>query len=956
MTFLEPHWLLLVLPLAVVWWWLRAPAKWLRYLRLTTYVLIILAMCDPQLIQPRRAGTVVVLADHSDSMPTDAQARQAEMIKLLHQSMGPREQLAVVSFGERAALEHGPGVEPFNGFEQVVGNGASDISAAVRRAVSLIPEDGAGRLLVLSDGAYTGREPSADAARAAGRGIAIDYRDLSRTSAGDTSIARVDAPASVQPGESFLITGWVYLATAQQVNLELWRGNTLITSGQRDLPAGLSRVSFRDRAGGPGSAGYRLIVKGQGEDSVPENNTARFIVGIQGAKPLLLVSRSPGQGLANLLNSAGLDVTTTAPDQIDPSLESLSNYAGVVLENVPASDLPGGMLERLAALVEDAGTGLFMTGGESSFGPGGYFQSPIDPMLPVSMELRQEHRKLSLAIVVALDRSGSMAMTVPGGQMKMDLANLGTAQVIDLLSPMDEFGVIAVDSAPHVISPLGPLDNKEAVRDKVLRIDSMGGGIYVFEALKAASTMLANANAKTRHIILFSDAQDSEVPGAYRQLLRKCEQANITVSVIGLGRDTDVDAGLLKDIARRGNGRIFFTDDAHKLPSLFAQDTFVVARSTFIEELSAVETTGALSAMLGRALDNPPQLGGYNLTYLKPEASLGMITRDEYSAPVVAIWQAGLGRAAVYTGEVDGEYTGPVAGWHSYGDLLTSLGRWVESRDRSLPDTLMVRQRVDEGVLSVELLMDPENPEAGLPAEPQVRLLIGRPGFPPERKTGRLRFTATDTLTADFPLAGDQVATATIDLGPLGKVTMPPVRLLYSPEYRPRTGDGRDTLRTLANITGGVPRTELAGIWNDLPTVDRRVSIAHWLWLLAVVTILLEVIERRTGWVSASVPQSVTVPTLKRTRSAEDKPEPDSPKARILKRKKAPPATPLKQPVPPTSSRPSPPEPPDQAQSAPRPDVPPDVTPDVTPDIASPGLGSALDKARRRADRRTGRD
>ncbi len=953
MTFLEPHWFLLLLPLAVVWWWLRAPARWLRFLRLATYGLIILAMCDPQLIRPRRAGTVVVLADRSDSMPIDAQARQAEMIKLLHQSMSPRERLAVVSFGERAAIEHGPTVDPFAGFEQVVGDGASDMSTAVRRAVSLIPQDGAGRLLILSDGAYTGRDPSADAARAAGRGIAIDYRDLSRTSAGDTSITRVDAPASVQPGESFLITGWVYLPTPQQVTLELWRGNTQITTGQRDLPAGLSRISFRDRAGGPGSAGYRLTVKGQGEDSVPENNTARFIVGVQGAKPLLLVSRSPGQGLANLLRTAGLDITLVAPDQVDASLESLSNYAGVVLENVPASDLPTGMLERLAALIEDAGTGLFMTGGESSFGPGGYFQSPIDPMLPVSMELRQEHRKLSLAIVVALDRSGSMAMTVPGGRMKMDLANLGTAQVIDLLSPMDEFGVIAVDSAPHVISPLGPLTNKESVRNKVLKIDSMGGGIYVFEALKAASTMLAKATPKTRHIILFSDAQDSEVPGAYRQLLRKCAKANITVSVIGLGTEHDVDAPLLKDIARLGNGRIFFTDDANKLPALFAQDTFVVARSTFIEELSSVQTTGALSALIGRALDPPPAVGGYNLTYLKPEALLGMITRDEYNAPVVATWQAGLGRTAVYTGEVDGEFTGPVAGWDSFGDLLTSVGRWVESRDRSLPDSLMVRQRVDEGVLTVELLMDPEHPEAGLPAEPRVRLLVGQPGFAPQRHTGRLRFTATDTLTVDFPLAGDQVATATIDLGSLGKVTLPPVRLLYSPEYRPRTGDGRETLRTLADITGGVARTELASMWGDLPTVDRRVSVAHWLWLMAVMVILLEVVERRTGWVSASVPHSLQIPRFKRRQRDEPTGSPVIPKTRRWLRRKSS-ASPQ-----PSSSSKSPKQPTASPTPAPGPTTSDTTSPIEThdaPNVASPGLGSALEKARKRADRRTGRD
>ena len=34
----------------------------------------------------------------------------------------------------------------------------------------------------------------------------------------------------------------------------------------------------------------------------------------------------------------------------------------------------------------------------------------------------------------------------------MDLANLATAEVFDMLSPMDEFGVVAVDSSPHIIA------------------------------------------------------------------------------------------------------------------------------------------------------------------------------------------------------------------------------------------------------------------------------------------------------------------------------------------------------------------------------------------------------------------------------------------------------------------------------------------------------------------------
>lgn len=856
MMLASPHWLLLAVPLTLLWWWLRPSARWLRGLRACLYVLIVLAMCEPRLVLPHRAGTVVVVVDRSASMPGDAEARQLEVIKLLHASMSPDDRLAVVSFGERVTMEQDPSVESLARFAQAVGGDASDLSGALRRSLAMIPDDGAGRLLVLSDGMYTGSDPRTQAARAAARAVPIDFRELSRPVTRDLAVTQVDAPGSVQPGESFMITGWVQTTLPQTVRYELRRGDTVIASGTRELPAGLSRLTFRDRAESSRSMDYQLrLIPSQGVDAdpIPENNIGRFIVGVQGDKPLLMVTRSPGRGLASLLTAAGLSIQAVEPEQLSGTLTELSDYAGVLLENVPASDLPGATLDQLAALVESSGLGLVMTGGQQSFGPGGYYQSAIDPILPVSMELRQEHRKLSLAIVIALDRSGSMAMTVPDGRSKMDLANLGSAQVLDLLGPMDELGVIAVDSAPHTIINLAPVRDKTTLKKKILSIDAMGGGIYVYEALSASAGMLAKATPSTRHIILFADAQDSVEPRAYKTLLEKARKANITVSVIGLGSDKDVHAPLLQDIAKRGGGRAFFTQDPKKLPQLFAQDTFVVARSSFIDEQTPVRNTGALAAMTGRSFTEPLDVGGYNLNYLKPDAQLALVTRDEYTAPLVASWQAGLGRVAVYTGEADGKFTGPIADWPQLGDLLASLARWIAARDRKLPDTLLARQRLDNGALLVELMLDPERPEESLSSEPSVSVLLGQPGSAPRHVTLPMRYTAPDTLAAQVPLSGTGVAVATLDLGQMGTATLPPARLLYSPEYLPRSRDGLGTLRRIADVTQGTARTEIGSIWDDLVPVDRFSSIAHWLWLGAVVILLLEVLERRTSWVSQLV-------------------------------------------------------------------------------------------------------
>ncbi len=167
---------------------------------------------------------------------------------------------------------------------------------------------------------------------------------------------------------------------------------------------------FRDTAGERGVCEYVLRVQGQGADPVPENNRARLLVGVRGARPILCVSsnrqlrpgRSVGQGRAPRSNRAPRRSATGR-------LEELAGYSAVLLENTPASLIGHVGMQNLAAWVSQSGGGLMLTGGKDSYGPGGYYKSPLEPIMPVSMELRREHRKLSLAIVVALDRSGSMA-------------------------------------------------------------------------------------------------------------------------------------------------------------------------------------------------------------------------------------------------------------------------------------------------------------------------------------------------------------------------------------------------------------------------------------------------------------------------------------------------------------------------------------------------------------------
>ncbi|MCI0642229.1 MAG: VWA domain-containing protein, partial [Gemmataceae bacterium] len=898
MAFLHPIYLLLALPLAVSLWVWGFRSRWLLGLRLVTLTLVLLALAGFSLFISSQAGTVVVLADRSLSMPLDADGVQSQAIDLVHDAMGPNERLAVVAFARGVALERAPAQAKFGGFLHDVGGDASNLAEALEMGLGLIPRGAPGRILLLSDGQWTGHDPAALAVRAAERGIALDYRPIERATGNDVAIARIDAPSAVNPGESFLLTAWIHATARQEIAYELRRGNVRLAAGTRVMDAGLNWLTFRDRAGEPGAQAYALSIAPKVKDTIPENNNARLLVGVNGPRPILVVTSSAESAFPDFLENGGLNIKASLPENCVWSLEELSKYTGVVLENVAADKIGVPGLENLAAWVQHTGSGLMVTGGRASYGPGGYFKSALDPVLPVSMELRQEHRKLSLAIVVALDRSGSMAAPVGGGRVKMDLANLGAAEVVNLLGPTDELGVLAVDSAPHVIQDLAPVENKSSIRACILSINSQGGGIFVYEALEASYRMLTRAKAGTRHIILFADAGDAEEPKEYLKLLEKCRESNITVSVIGLGKDADKDGELLKDVAAKGGGRCFFSERPDDLPRLFAQDTFVVARSAFLDEPTPIKTTPSLLTLTSKEFA-PPALGGYNLCYLRPGAQLAAVTVDEYQAPVVAAWQAGAGRVLCYTGEVDGKYTGAIAHWNDVGDFFTSLARWTGGRHSPLATGgrgvggegagAMVTQELRKGIAHVRLHLDPDRKQDPFSALPEVATLRSTAGRKPKVEKSRLQWTGADTLAAEIPLHGEEVALATVHLPDAGPVSLPPVCLPYSPEFEPMSiprpsgelgvkgakvspqgkglgvrgtasplaleGEGlgvrgTDALERLARLSGGKHRIELASIWSDIERQPRLVPLSAWLLFAAVAVFLLEVLERLTGILS----------------------------------------------------------------------------------------------------------
>src|SRR5690606_1316201 len=122
--------------------------------------------------------------------------------------------------------------------------------------------------------------------------------------------------------------------------------------------------------------------------------------------------RSRMQPLVGALGDLGIEAEWRSQEGLPNTLEELERFDLFVLSDVPASDVGLQRMELYRRWVRDFGGGFLLVGGENSFGAGGYYRTPIEEMLLVQMEHDDRRETPAVALLVVLDRSGSMAARI----------------------------------------------------------------------------------------------------------------------------------------------------------------------------------------------------------------------------------------------------------------------------------------------------------------------------------------------------------------------------------------------------------------------------------------------------------------------------------------------------------------------------------------------------------------
>jgi uncharacterized membrane protein len=853
MTFTTPVALVLLLaiPLVIYLGFPRYAYRRLRdsfslVLRITILLLLVFALAGLQIVRASDRLGVVFLVDASDSMSQTAQAEALEYIRSSLELMSPDDLAGVVLFGANATVERQlNAVRELGPVRSTPATSNTDFAEAIRLGLALFPPDTARRMVILSDGLPTVGDTEAAAQLAAAAGVEISYVPFERQRTAEVQVSDVRVPGAVNAGQEFDLTLTVDSDETTQANITVYASGEIIHQQGVNLEQGANNYTLMLTAGGSGFRDFRVTVDPVGGDGFFQNNQLSTFSQVIGPPRVLIVTTDENEAryIRDALTQSGLSVDVAAPTDLPIGIAPLAQYNSVILANVPASRLSNQRMEILQTYVRDLGGGLVVIGGPNTYGPGGYFRTPLEETIPLDMRLVDQQRVPMLTIVYVIDRSGSMSMVGPSGVENVELAKEAIIRSIEFLQPTDRAGVISFDTGGTWLVNLQPVFDRLALQTLVAQIRA-GGGTDILAGMNTAAQALANDPSPRKHIILLTDG-GADPTGLVELTGDLYTDSDVTTSVIAIGVGSPAQT-FLDEMAQAGGGNFHMVDLVEAIPTIFTIETVLATRSYIIEE-QFFPTVTSRSPILEGITEAPPLLG-YVATSPKATAQVILRGPEEYNDPLLAAWQYGLGRSVAFTSDATGRWSQAWVGWDGFSQFWSQAVRWTitEGAGENLETRVVmegeqarviVEARDDEGGFLNGLSLNTSLIDPELEAV-QVPLRQVAPG----------RYEAVFTPDAE----GAYFLAVTGGGGGSESVVQVNERtgwvMSYSPEYSARNlNSDFEVLGDLATLTGGRSLAEDPGavFAHNLAIESASTPVYPWLLLIALLLLPIDIAVRR---------------------------------------------------------------------------------------------------------------
>jgi Mg-chelatase subunit ChlD len=664
-TTLNPLWWgLLALPVAWLAWRKslvdrRPLTKWTALgLRILALLFLLLAIGRPFAVSERDDLHLVYLIDISESVDPQTIAAAADDAERTRAALGSGDRMTLLRFGDdlkqtdpAALRELAERAE--RGTADAEPRRASRLAAALRGSRLAFEAGMSRRLVVRSDGVATDR------------GVA-EALDVLESEGIDVRFQKIE---SLRRPEAALVdfrprTRVAYRGEIVRMHLEM-RANRSMSARARVLHRGVAvaetpveltagevaEVVLDVEMTTPGESRWEAELIPE-DDWFPVNNRLAATVTVKGEPRLLVLHRDERamRPFVRAMEKQGLIFETRGERGMPESLAEMLSFDAIVLADIPATTISLRQMNMIRRYVSDFGGGVAMLGSENSFGLGGYYQTPVEEVLPLTSRYEKEKQKPSLAMVLVIDKSGSMS-----GQ-PIALARASAKAAAELLSAQDQIGVVGFDSNPRVILEMTGASDRGAVTHAIDTLGA-GGGTDAYPGMVRGHELLRDSVAKVKHMIVLSDGQTAmrDFPG----LVGGMRAEGITVSTVALGQGAARE--LMQQIARDGGGRYYETDDPSNMPKIFTKETLQASKSAIKEDLYASVVSGDHPVLSGYTEAELPFVLGYVMTKPKPTANLLLVA--ESGDPLLAVSRYGLGTGLAYTSDLTEKWGGDWLGW-----------------------------------------------------------------------------------------------------------------------------------------------------------------------------------------------------------------------------------------------------------------------------------------------------
>ncbi len=624
---------------------------------------------------------------------------------------------------------------------------ATDIQSALQLAYGLYPAGYLRRAVIFSDGVQTDGDLLAEANRAHEFNVKLYSISYKRPVPGEVALRELKVPDKIRVGEPFELHANIFASHAETVHGVLKQGEAINgLEGVRsiDLKAGDNDVTFKSVVRQAGDVTYALDLTDIPEDRFAENNKYAVTATVPGKPSVLYVEGNTAHAsyLSSALSAQQFDVEVRGPRELPTSLRELERFDFVILSDAPAEAVSLTQQDALESYVRDLGGGFLFAGGESGFGLGGWYGTTIERILPVRMDSEKRKDEPGVAMVLVIDRSGSMS-----GQ-PLEMAKAAAKATADTLSSEDLLEVIAFDSTPIAVVKMQSAKYRARIQNDIARIQP-GGGTEIFPALDLAYKDLNVTRARKKHVILLTDGQAPQ--GGIRELTQSMVAEGQTVSTVGLG--SGVDESLLRMISDLGGGRFYKVIDPTQLPRVFTRETEMVSRSAAVEEYFQPRVVAPADFLRGIDMSSAPFLHGYVATKMKPPPAQEIL-ESEVGEPILARWHVGLGWSVAWTSDVKNLWAVEWLKWPGYGQFWGQLIR--ESMRQKKRQQFDMRAEIDPATghlkASIDAIGGDDKFQNGLDGKLDIK--VAAPNGQPAQDFKKLSMkqTAPGRYEVDYPM------------------------------------------------------------------------------------------------------------------------------------------------------------------------------------------------------------